>query len=91
MAPVQTTTTTTTTTTHTHAFPAPLQVLLPPSGGRLVLASDGVWSQAGERLLRTMHTAPLKTAAHEVVRAISTSRWGFALSSWPFRRQGGAC
>jgi hypothetical protein len=50
------------------------QVLLPPSGARLVLASDGVWSLATERLLRAMHAAPLKTAAHEVIKHISTGR-----------------
>jgi hypothetical protein len=51
-----------------------LQVLLPPTGGRLIVATDGVWSQAGESLLHTMHRAALKTAAHEVVKAVSTGR-----------------
>ncbi|KAI7836237.1 hypothetical protein COHA_009877 [Chlorella ohadii] len=44
------------------------QVLLPPSGGRLVLASDGVWSQAGDRLLHSLRRAPIRSAAMEVVR-----------------------
>lgn len=49
------------------------QVLLPPSGGRLVLASDGVWSQAGERLLHTLRRAPIRSAAMEVVRVATGS------------------
>lgn len=46
-------------------------MLLPASGGRLVLASDGVWSQAGRELLQTMRDAPLKTAAHAVIKAVA--------------------
>lgn len=54
------------------ALPSPcMQVLLPPSGARLVLATDGVWSQAGEQLLRILHTAPIRSAAMEVVQAVS--------------------
>lgn len=45
------------------------QVLLPPSGGRLVLASDGVWSQVGLEPLRAMLRAPLAKAAHGVLKA----------------------
>lgn len=56
------------------ARPLPrVQVLLPPSGGRLVLASDGVWSQAGEALLHAMRTAPIRTAALQVVQAAAAS------------------
>ncbi len=43
-------------------------MLLAPSGGRLVLASDGVWSQAGDRLLHSLRKAPIRSAAMEVVR-----------------------
>ena len=50
-----------------------LQVLLPPSGGRLILATEGVWGH-GQDLLQLMHNAPLKTASFKVVKAISTSR-----------------
>lgn len=49
------------------------QVLLPPSGGRLILATEGVWGH-GQDLLQLMHNAPLKTASFKVVKAISTSR-----------------
>ncbi|EFN54940.1 hypothetical protein CHLNCDRAFT_134688 [Chlorella variabilis] len=48
-------------------------VLLPPSGGRLILATEGVWGH-GQDLLQLMHNAPLKTASFKVVKAISTSR-----------------
>ncbi|KAI3430380.1 hypothetical protein D9Q98_004975 [Chlorella vulgaris] len=50
------------------------QVLLAPSGGRIILASDGVWSAAGSSMLRTMHEAPLKSAAHSIIRGVSTSK-----------------
>lgn len=46
-------------------------MLLPRSGGRLVLATDGVWSQAAGRALAAMRQAPLKVAAHEIVKGLS--------------------
>lgn len=49
----------------------PPQVLLPRTGGRLVLATDGVWSQAAGRALTAMWQAPLKTAAHEVIKGLA--------------------
>lgn len=52
------------------------QVLLPPSGGRLVVATDGVWSHASEALLHAMCAAPIKTAAHDVLRVLDADRWG---------------
>lgn len=36
-----------------------------------MLASDGVWSQAGGQLLEALRWAPLKTASAEVVRAVA--------------------
>lgn len=53
-----------------------MQVLLPPSGGRLVIATDGVWSHATEALLRAMRAAPIKSAAHDVLRVLDAERWG---------------
>ncbi|KAL4422638.1 hypothetical protein ABPG75_008835 [Micractinium tetrahymenae] len=50
------------------------QVLLSPSGGRLVLATDGVWSHASDALLRAMRAAPIKTAAHDVLRVLDADR-----------------
>ncbi|PRW58478.1 Rhomboid protease [Chlorella sorokiniana] len=58
------------------ALPHVKQVLLPPSGGRLVVASDGVWSQAGDRLLHALRRAPIRSAAMEVVRVSSGSGGG---------------
>lgn len=46
-------------------------MLLPRTGGRLVLATDGVWSQAAGRALTAMWQAPLKTAAHEVIKGLT--------------------
>lgn len=43
-------------------------MLLPPTGGRLVLVSDSVASQAGPALHGAVHSAPLKTAAQDAVR-----------------------
>lgn len=47
-------------------------MLLPPSGGRLVLATAGAW-QVGGRVDGILRSAPIRTAAGEVVRAVSTS------------------
>lgn len=47
------------------------QILLPRTGGRLVLATDGVWSQAAGRALTAMWQAPLKMAAHEVIKSLA--------------------
>ena len=65
---------------HLSALPTAwlLQVLLPPTGGRVVLATDGVWSQAGEAALRAMRGAAVKTAAHEVIKAVVSGRYASA-------------
>lgn len=45
-------------------------MLLPRTGGRLALATDGVWSQAAGRALAAMWQAPLKLVAHEVIKSL---------------------
>ena len=47
-----------------------LQVVLPPGGGRLVLATDGVWGHTCAALRRTMRAAPVEAAAQLVIKAL---------------------
>ncbi|PSC69174.1 putative phosphatase 2C 5 isoform X1 [Micractinium conductrix] len=46
------------------------QVVLPPGGGRLVLATDGVWGHTCAALRRTMRAAPVEAAAQLVIKAL---------------------
>lgn len=71
-----------------------LQVRLPPTGARLVLATDGLWDVVPPgrtlRLLR-QHATP-KAAAMEAVSAVATQRCGLLTDDitgglWP----GGGC
>lgn len=49
--------------------------MLPPTGARLVVASDGVWRAAagpgGQRIRSLLHSAPIKTCPYQVTQAIS--------------------
>lgn len=56
-------------------LPRVVQVMLPPTGGRLVVASDGLWRAAagagGQKILGLLHSAPIKTCPYQVTQAIS--------------------
>ncbi|RMZ54704.1 hypothetical protein APUTEX25_003082, partial [Auxenochlorella protothecoides] len=52
------------------AVPHVVAVMLPPAGGRIVLASDAVWKAGVDAVLAAAAAAPAKTAAHAVLKAL---------------------